>query len=385
MIRVGFVMELDVSWLGGVNYFRNLVNAIYCLKDRKVEVVIFTGKRSDHDVLSGFPPVEVVRSAIFDRMSPQWAVRKIAHRLFSRSDSTERLLEKNNIDVLSHSSFLSSSASIPAIGWIPDFQHVHLPEFFTSKELHFRNKEFTSLAKYCSKLILSSHDALRDLAEFSPDAVRKTAVLQFCVNPENLNLGVRSLDQLASKYQFTGKYFLLPNQFWAHKNHRLVVEALKRLKQEGVNVQVLATGNTQDYRQPAHFNKLMQLVLDLNLEDNFKVLGMLPLDDLVALMRHSLAIINPSLFEGWSTTVEEAKLLGVNVLLSDIAVHREQDPENAYYFSPNDPLELARHMETLWNSDCNNYLPEVDLYKVAVQRYREFASNYQNIVLEVAV
>ncbi len=38
----------------------------------------------------------------------------------------------------------------------------------------------------------------------------------------------------------------------------------------------------------------------------------------------STALINPSQFEGWSTTVEEAKSLGVKMLLSDLEVHKEQ-------------------------------------------------------------
>ena len=38
----------------------------------------------------------------------------------------------------------------------------------------------------------------------------------------------------------------------------------------------------------------------------------------------SVALLNPSHFEGWSTTVEEARALGVPMLLSDLDVHLEQ-------------------------------------------------------------
>lgn len=44
------------------------------------------------------------------------------------------------------------------------------------------------------------------------------------------------------------------------------------------------------------------------------------------LMKHAIAIINPSLFEGGSTTVEEAKSLLKVIILSGIPVHREQNP-----------------------------------------------------------
>jgi len=58
-------------------------------------------------------------------------------------------------------------------------------------------------------------------------------------------------------------------------------------------------------------------------------------------MRVAGAVINPSLFEGWSTTVEEAKSMGVPMLLSDIGVHREQAEGRASFFDPHAPETLA--------------------------------------------
>ncbi|NIO41379.1 MAG: glycosyltransferase [Burkholderiales bacterium] len=63
--------------------------------------------------------------------------------------------------------------------------------------------------------------------------------------------------------------------------------------------------------------------------------------DLYALMRGSIAVVNPSLFEGWSTTVEEAKAIGAPLVLSDIAVHREQAGGDAVYFEPHSATQAA--------------------------------------------
>jgi glycosyltransferase involved in cell wall biosynthesis len=56
------------------------------------------------------------------------------------------------------------------------------------------------------------------------------------------------------------------------------------------------------------------------------------------------ALLNPSRFEGWSTTVEEAKAVGTPMLLSDIPVHREQAP-NARFFGTEDAAALADAIE----------------------------------------
>jgi glycosyltransferase involved in cell wall biosynthesis len=64
-------------------------------------------------------------------------------------------------------------------------------------------------------------------------------------------------------------------------------------------------------------------------------------------MRVCTALINPSYFEGWSSTVEEARILNVPMLLSDIPVHREQMGNEATFFSPDNAEELANKMKIL--------------------------------------
>ena len=57
------------------------------------------------------------------------------------------------------------------------------------------------------------------------------------------------------------------------------------------------------------------------------------------------AIVNPSRFEGWSTAVEEAKAIGVPMILSDLAVHREQAGDVARLFNPDNAAQLADYIE----------------------------------------
>ena len=61
-------------------------------------------------------------------------------------------------------------------------------------------------------------------------------------------------------------------------------------------------------------------------------------------------VLQPSLFEGWSTSVEEAKSLGKPVLLSDIEVHREQVLSPESFFQPHDVTGLANLIEGQWST-----------------------------------
>src|SRR5262249_9754797 len=77
-------------------------------------------------------------------------------------------------------------------------------------------------------------------------------------------------------------------------------------------------------------------------------LGEIPSRHVALLMRASVATVNPSLFEGWSTTVEEAKSLGVRTVVSDLAVHREQLGADAEFFDPHDVAAIAASLEKVW-------------------------------------
>jgi len=192
-------------------------------------------------------------------------------------------------------------------------------------------------------------------------------------------------EALRKKYGFKGGYFLVANQFWAHKNHLVVIEALHELRKSGREMQVLATGNTHDHRQPKFFLSLLGRAKELNVEDCFKVLGIVPKEDLMGLMHDAMALINPSLFEGWNTGVEEAKSLGKRIILSDIAVHQEQDPPGALFFPPSDAHALAAAMSKMvFDSDsvCN-YEMMRKAREALPQRRQDFAKTYQDIVIGV--
>jgi glycosyltransferase involved in cell wall biosynthesis len=128
----------------------------------------------------------------------------------------------------------------------------------------------------------------------------------------------------------------------------------------------------------------MGRVKDLDVLDNFCPLGVVPAHDLAALTRYSSAIIDPSLFEGWSTTVEEAKSLGKHVVLSDIPVHREQNPVLATFFSPEDTNALPAILWEVWNKLCSDELQRIEYARrVTDERRLEFARKYQKSCIKL--
>jgi glycosyltransferase involved in cell wall biosynthesis len=340
VIRVGFISQgSGQTWLGGTHYFQNIINAITSGPGTRLEAVIFCGHQGEHS-FGTCPDVPVIRARILDIGTVPFIIRMAVRKIAGHDILLERLLKKHGVSVLSHSGSLGMNSPIPTIGWIADFQHKYYPDFFSRDELEERDRSFRLLCRECSCIILSSQAARSDAERFFPEYAGKYRVLHFVAGTMDLK-DLPPFELVREKYQIGTPYFIVPNQFWVHKNHDVILEALKILHDRNQQVIVISTGNTQDRRYPGYFDKIQNKIRDYGISDQFRILGIIPYRELLQLMIHANAVINPSLFEGWSTTVEEAKSLGAPCILSDIPVHREQNPDAGIFFPPHDPGTLA--------------------------------------------
>jgi len=155
---------------------------------------------------------------------------------------------------------------------------------------------------------------------------------------------------VAKQYELPEKFFLLANQFSHHKNHPVVFEAVRQLRDEGVPVVVACTGSTFGFRGSDYLESIVEFLQKHELGDAVRILDLIPRADQVALMRRSAAILQPSRFEGWSTVVEDAKTLGKPLLVSDLPVHREQAPHGATFLSCDDTTAWANAMRVTWTA-----------------------------------
>jgi len=380
LIRVAFILG-DVGWTGGVNYYKNLLQAIKTDPNSKIQPVLFFGKKFDVKEFEGLG--KIVHSSIFDRYSTFWLSSKVMKRL-GRNIPLFYVLKKNRIDMISHKEFLWQGCAIPSLVWIPDLQHLKLPDMFRIKDINRRNDQLKTFVKKTSFMIFSSQDSQDDFYQYiGKKPGLYTYVLRFksCIGHSS----VVTKQEIKAKYYINQQWFYIPNQFWKHKNHEVVIEALKLLKDKGCCPLVICTGDTSDYRNPDYFHSLTQKVSKYGLGNNFRILGKVEYADVASLMQNSLAIINPSLFEGWNTAVEEAKMMGKVVVLSDIAVHKEQNPEHALFFKTGDANSLADNLQHVMGtfSTQEEQIHQEKAKAVFKEHIVAFAKEYEGIALDV--
>ncbi len=378
LIRVGFVIKVSKDWLGGFNYFKNLFFAISVLDNPKIIPIIFICDSADNELIKVLEQYAlIVRHPILVRGNIFWLFRKVIEKIIKKDILLEWLLRKYEISVLSHSA-ITTVGSCLTVNWIPDFQHLHLNDMFSYDEIAERNRAFMRLAKKSDIILLSSNDAYKDFKEFAPLFENKGKVLQFVSQPPGFYKDLNSSDEkkIRAKYGLEGDFYYLPNQYWKHKNHLLVLKAVKLLQKKGFSVNIICTGYTVDYRDGNHFSDLKRFIEHNELGDRVKLFGLVDLYDVYCLITFSKAVINPSLFEGWSSTVEECKSVGKGMILSDINVHKEQYPEAAFFHRYSE--------ESL--SDCIENYKELTTSKYFMEhklRTKEFACSYEKIVVDL--
>ena len=387
MIRVGFTLIGGGDWTGGRNYLQNLVSVLGRFQKDRLTPILFVGDICGTDDVGAFadiPGLELVKTPLLNvaRRSSS-----LAQALMLGCDvDLMRLFRKHSVDLIFESAqFFGWRLGIPAIAWIPDFQHRALPQLFSRSAWWKREIGFRVQVSSGRTIMLSSDDARYECERYYPATRGRTRAVHFAVPPGPETDGTHAR-KIAESYGLLSPFFFMPNQFWRHKNHDLVLDALNLLRIRGRQVIVAASGRQHDPRNPEHFPAFRTRLAQMGLEDNLRLLGMVPYQHLALLMRASTAMLNPSLFEGWSTTVEEARSIGTPMLLSDLAVHREQMGSEAIYFNRYSARSLADALDRFVPLDeAQRVKREQVAAKAARQRTERFSKDFVELAEECLV
>lgn len=362
-MKIAFLTYPGVTWMPASTTFEHLFVALRTLGVDTPSIALMVWQGTSQDDYGPLLPfsTSIIRAKYPSRRSPdigysslrtqvrEWINRRVHNRSRVREDEQLQILKAEGVDC-AFSVVLEDRVdlSVPLIVWFYDFQHHHLPEMFTVDERQDRDRILKTEAKTAAVVLVKSESVKQDFLQFAPEYKNKVQQLQWVAHipPSVYDHDPRSVVQ---EYQLPDKFFYLPNQFWKHKNHQLVLKALQKLSIKGIHPTVVCTGSALDNYHPMYVSELWQDVSRLGLREQFVYLGIVPRDRVFSLMRQSICLLNPTLFEGFGLSVAEAKSLGKRQLLSDLPVLREHDSPSSLYFDPKDPDELANMMESIYS------------------------------------
>jgi glycosyltransferase involved in cell wall biosynthesis len=373
------------GWLGGFYYLVNLARAVATLDaaerpDLRAFVPV-DDPRLPRAELNGVTPVSEYPEGDPRRALPvrvRNRLRWLVARATGATWGVEAALAKAPVDLLFPAWGVAPAADVVEVPWIYDLQHVQLPENFSQRELEKRDAVFRDMVGRARLVVVSSEDAARRLDEAFPGG--RIRVLRFTTVPDaSWTEGDQS--ETAAVHGIAGRYALLPNQLWVHKNHGVAFEAIRLLRDRGTDVTLVCTGPAVDGRHPGHVGKLREYVARHRLEQQVRILGAVPRREYVQFLRGAAAVVQPSRYEGWSSTVEDARALGKRLVVSDLPVHREQNPEGAIFFPAESAEALADALADALERPT--VVPsEADALERQTDRVRAYARSFVAIAAE---
>lgn len=386
MIRFAIPPIGGKGWFGGWMYMRNMVRALAEFGDADQETLLFLGPdRADDPYVRDLTDLPRTRVIIDPAFAEERVRSGIVQTLATgRNSPILDAYRREGVDVaFAPAIYHGWRSDVPAIAWFPDFQHRRLPHMFSRAGWWKRDIGFRAQVASSPIILLSSEDAERDCLSYYRGARGRTCVARFAVPVDSWPDADTAWARLRAE-GVTEDFVFLPNQLWQHKNHMLAVEAAALLAQRGSSRVILVTGHGQDPRRPGYRAEIEARIAALGAGNHIRLLGSVDHGLVQAMMMGCNALVNPSRFEGWSTTVEEAKAVGTPMLLSDIPVHREQAP-HAAFFGTDDAEALADAIASASPRPLGAIRASADqARKVTLQRQSDYAQTVARAIRQAA-
>jgi len=358
-------VRFDIAYnkaTGAVIYFMNIINALQVLPDEeKPEVYAFLSADAPHDLIKAidYPYLHILPI----KYLPKWqrAINRIYRKVvngkkfnfFNAKTYTGEPLD-GMLSLVIPSEDINTRRQLL---WLADLQIYHLPENFTEAEIKENHDLKIKIIKGGHDIVLCSQWCVDDFNKIFPAHHSKMHRLRFATHHQDFSqLDVQAIKK---KYGINNRFFIVSNQFWIHKNHMAVLKAINQLKENYPDILCVITGHQKvsSPKSKDYVEGLNNYIAENGLEKHVLFLGLIPREDQLCLMNNSMAIIQPSFFESWNTTVEDAKSLGKFIILSDLTVHKEQISENVFFFDPNRVDELVNGMKTVLENDPMPIVP----------------------------
>ena len=264
-MRIALISDALYKWDGGIDFLSNI--AIVLNEESKIH--------SDLELFLYIPKdaawVKLIKKILLGRNATDDQRKVILLNVFKTINIPIEVVWYNKMP---RQPFLRDSGKkldTPWISYIPDLQEKHLPELFSKEELADRERLYKRIVKDAKYILTTSKSVKKDVNMYFPNKCKiystpfaPIATSQFAI--EN------SCDM--SKYHLPEKYFVVSNQFWAHKSHDTVFNAMEIIYKKGIrNVHLYCTGVMADYRGDAYQKRLNNLLQNLECKKNIHILG----------------------------------------------------------------------------------------------------------------
>ncbi len=262
-------------------------------------------------------------------------------RAFSFLNPIPRQLKRAHCDIwiFPAQDALSYQVNVPVIATVHDLMHRYEPHFPEVSRFATREHRFKNLTRYASAILVDSNVGKEHVVESYGTPPGKIFPLPYI--PPKTIFESQERPDFDAHYRLPQKFFFYPAQFWAHKNHRALIDAAASLS----DIHLVFTGGKRyEYEAIAAHAKAKGVHVTFP--------GYVPDADLPGFYRRARALIMPTFFGPTNIPPLEAMALGCPVAISGTYGMPEQSGDAALYFHPRSIPQMAEAMQRLWYEDA---------------------------------
>lgn len=257
----------------------------------------------------------------------------------------KKIVTSNQIDLLHVPMQFSPiyGGDIPIVITMHDLQEFHYPEYFTASERSHRAINSKKAIEESDGIIVSFKHIKSDIIKHFDVDDNKVSI---CPPPFTDDWFVSneytSAEELRDKFNLEDQFLLYPAATWEHKNHLNLIKALTMLKEEGLKIQLVCTGNKTKF-----FKAIEQEIKDLGLAGQVNFLGIVSEEDLMGLYRTTALVVIPTKYEAGSGPLYEAMRYAVPVICSNVTSLPDTISNENFIFNPDDVNEIGEKIKTM--------------------------------------
>jgi glycosyltransferase involved in cell wall biosynthesis len=265
-------------------------------------------------------------------------------------------LSRNKIEIFHATDF----TSIPVSSSSRIIAHVHdmIPFIFWKQyapripvDFRWALKQARRRMLKADRVITDSYASMRDIAEISgypPDRIRVVYFGPAASDSAEIASGRPGklspyLNGLTSR-----PYFLYVGGTDFRKNVPFLIRAFSRFSEKHAEAGLLLVGETFRMRGIREVEEIYSEISRCGLEDRVHITGFVDEESLCALYRGALALVFPSLYEGFGVPVLESMALGTPVLAAQTSSIPEILGEAGLYFDPLEEDTLVDQLEVVY-------------------------------------
>jgi glycosyltransferase involved in cell wall biosynthesis len=238
-----------------------------------------------------------------------------------------------------------------------DLIPLRFPEQFGAIKHYYRTYVPQVLAQ-AEQVICNSEATARDVVDFYGISASKLVPIPLAYDAHHFR-------PIATKPDLPGinrlPYFLMLGRQASYKNIGPVIAAMAQLPEC-----ILLIAGPSD---PRYTPQLKALAQELGVSSRIQFLSYVPYAQLPALLSHAIALVFPSLWEGFGLPVLEAMACGTPVITSNVASLPEVAGEAAYFINPTNGAEIGNAMHHL----AHDSQMRQQLSSAGLQRAQQFS------------